>query len=303
MSAPPAAPALPAPIHQAIRCVAELLRRRQIPSPLLDARLLAQYATGWTDQDLLAAPHARASSRARDRLSRAAARRLAGEPVARILGRREFRSLLFALPPGVFDPRPDSETVIEAAHHALQDKPAPRILDLGAGTGCLLLALLHERPGAQGWAADRDPHAVRCARDNARRLALHRRARLFQGDWAAALGGPLCAFDLIIANPPYIPAEQIAALPREVAAYDPHAALNGGSDGLSAYRRLAPQLPALLAPDGRVILEIGQKQARPVEAIFARAGFARIAGHKDLAGHLRALTFAEKKLGQPPPDC
>lgn len=212
------------------------------------------------------------------------ARRAGGEPVAYITGEREFWSLPLHVTPATLIPRPDSETLVEAA---LAGCPAPaRVLDLGTGSGCLLLAVLSERPGAFGVGIDRSEAAVRVARDNAARLGLAGRAAFVVGDWAAAVG---VRFDLVLCNPPYIGVNE--PLPRDVAAFEPATALYAGGDGLAAYRRLIPQLVAILGRDGRAYLEIGHAQADVVSRLAEDVG---LAPHVvcDLEGRPRCVSLA-----------
>ncbi len=210
------------------------------------------------------------------------ARRAAREPLARIVGRREFWSREFALSPETFDPRPDSETVVEAA---LAARPAFRhALDLGTGSGCLLAALLVERPEAWGLAIDRSPGACRTARRNLRGL----RAMVAAGDWARAVSG---RFDLVVCNPPYIPSAVIAGLMPEVRDHDPALALDGGADGLDAYRAVLGDLPRLLAPGGAAVLELGLGQAEAVAALAETGGLQVERIHPDLAGIPRAMVL------------
>lgn len=198
------------------------------------------------------------------------ARRARREPVSRILGQREFWSLPFNLTPDTLDPRPDSETLVEGALTLCPDRAAPvSILDLGTGTGCLLLALLSELPRATGIGADISPAALRVARANAKALGLAHRTGFAASDWGDGLKGP---FNLILANPPYIADGDIGRLEPEVALYEPQEALAGGSDGLEAYGRLAPRLGALLAPGGHALLEVGAGQAAKVTGLLAEDG-------------------------------
>lgn len=225
------------------------------------------------------------------RLEAALARRLAGEPVARILGAWEFWGLPFRLAPETLVPRPDTETVVEAALAAVPDRAAPlRILDLGTGSGCILVALLRELPRARGLGLDRALPALRTARGNARMNGVGARAAFVAGDWCDALSGP---FDLVVSNPPYVARGLIPHLDREVRAHDPAAALDGGADGLDAYRRILDGLRpgAILAPGGTLVLEIGFDQAEAVRALGRAAGLVDRGPTRDLAGRDRALVF------------
>jgi release factor glutamine methyltransferase len=209
------------------------------------------------------------------------------EPLSRILGRREFWGLDFALSAATLDPRPETETIVEAVLRRKPDRLAPlRILDLGTGTGCLLLALLGEYPEAIGFGIDIAEEAVRTAACNAARLGFAARARFFVGDWSAAVSG---RFDVIVANPPYIATEDLPSLPSEVALYDPPQALDGGGDGLVPCRAIAAMIPSLLPPNGIFVCEVGVGQAAAVQAILRVNGVASDEIEKDLGGIARCV--------------
>jgi release factor glutamine methyltransferase len=210
-----------------------------------------------------------------------------GEPLSRVLRRREFWGLDFALSHETLDPRPESETVIEAVLARVTGRNrALKVLDLGTGTGCLLLALLSELPATIGVGVDRSEDATATARRNARALGFADRAGLFVGDWGSALDGK---FDVIVANPPYIATAALSCLPREVSEYDPPRALDGGDDGLAAYRAIAAQVRALLAPAGILVVEIGAGQTAAVTAILTGYGVIVEAIERDLAGIERCV--------------
>jgi release factor glutamine methyltransferase len=212
---------------------------------------------------------------------------LAGEPLSRVLGVREFWGLDFVLSPDTLDPRPETETVVEAVLARLPERGrAYPLLDLGTGSGCLLLALLSELPAATGVGVDRAFGAAAAARDNAERLGLGVRARFVVGDWTTALGG---SFDVIVANPPYIESAEIALLPREVRDYDPRLALDGGADGLDPYRAIITGLPMLLAPAGFSACEIGAGQELAVAALLKSGGLTIDDIVPDLAGIPRCI--------------
>jgi release factor glutamine methyltransferase len=218
---------------------------------------------------------------------------VAGEPLSRILAKREFWGLEFTLSVDTFDPRPETETVVEAVLRRKPDRHAPlQVLDLGTGTGCLLLALLSELPRADGVGIDIAQGAVRTAARNAVLLGLGDRARFFVGDWASAVSK---RFDAIVANPPYITSEALLLLPREVACHDPWRALDGGEDGLQAYREIAEAIPELVSPDGIVATEIGAGQAGAVAAVLKANGLVVDGIEKDLAGVTRCV------VARPPP--
>lgn len=254
----------------------------------LDAELLMAAALGVGRSELLLRHMRDPAPAAFDALF---ARRLRDEPVAYILGTAEFYGLEFAVTPAVLIPRADSETAIEAAREALQNAPPARILDCGTGSGALLLATLGLFADARGVGIDRSVEALKVAAANAAKLGLAQRTAFHARDWeqpgwARDLGGP---FDLILANPPYV--EDDAALEAGVRDHEPHGALFAGPEGLDAYRVLIPQLPALLAPSGLALVEIGYRQAEAVSAIGAAAGLSAIV-HHDLGGRPRVIAFS-----------
>nr|ADI17444.1 methylase of polypeptide chain release factors [uncultured Rhodospirillales bacterium HF0070_31K06] len=207
--------------------------------------------------------------------------------MSHITGSREFRSLRFEVTADVLDPRPDSEVLIEAALALLPATGEPfNVLDLGTGTGCLLLAVLNERPAATGIGVDLSEAALAVARRNAWKLGLAERAQFRRGDWSNGLGG---TFDLVLSNPPYIPSAEIDQLEPEVACHEPRLALDGGADGLDAYRAIAQRTPQLLANKGALIVEFGTGQAEAVCAIFAQHGLAEARLECDLAGRPRCF--------------
>jgi release factor glutamine methyltransferase len=266
---------------QAVRRAAAALRDAGIDNPIREARLLLCHASGRTLADLVRDPAAPVDPAALDAL---VARRVAHEPMAYIVGRQGFWSLEFLVSPATLIPRPDSETIVEAA---LTLAPPTRVLDLGTGTGCLLLSVLHERPSAFGIGVDRVAAAAALARRNAERLGLSDRSAFVCGDWAAALRG---RFDLVLSNPPYIAHAAIPTLMPDVAGHEPHTALDGGPDGLDAYRTIVRALPDLLVPGGAAVLELGLGQGRAVAALGAGAGFGA-SFRADLAGIDRAIVL------------
>jgi release factor glutamine methyltransferase len=272
--------------------LAARLRSGGSDSAELDARLLVGSVLGLELTGMIAAAARILTDNEAERLEGFARRRMAGEPVARIVGVKEFWGLPLRLSPATLVPRPDTETVVEAALEILRLEtrrdPPLRIADLGTGSGAILLALLSELPNAFGIGTDISVPALRTARDNARQLGFAARAAFVACDYAAALSGP---FDLIVSNPPYIRSAQIAALEAEVRDHDPHPALDGGFDGLDAYRLIAPQASRLLAPGGALVMEVGHGQSGDVQGLLTAAGLTPAGPPKsDLAGIRRAVT-------------
>ena len=254
-----------------------------------EAWLLLAAATGRSRAELIAGVPLGLSPAEDERLAALAARRLQREPMAYILAEREFWSLPLQIGPAVLVPRPESETVVEAALEQIGDRAAPlRILDLGTGSGCLLLALLSELPQASGLGIDRSAAALAIAAGNAERLGLADRAALREGDWGRDLAGP---FDVIVSNPPYVARADAAGLAPEVLVFEPEDTLFAGPDGLCAYRALAPDCARLLAEDGVACLEIGQGQGAAVAQILGSHGLRLVASRPDLAGIERCLVL------------
>lgn len=280
-------------IDEALAAASARLAAAGIADPWRDARVLAGAALGRSRESLLAHGGEPLAAESASRFEDCVARRSRGEPVARILGHKEFWSLDFLVTADTLVPRPDSETLIQAALDAIADRRAAvSVLDLGTGTGCLLLALLSELPQARGVGIDISPGAVAVAQRNAALLGLGGRARFRVADFTTeSPGADAPRWDVILCNPPYIPEDEIARLAPDVAIYDPPAALSGGADGLAAYRALAPRLAGLLDSGGQILLEIGQGQSEAVTAIMARAGLDLRACHADLAGIPRCLVL------------
>ncbi len=277
-------------LNQAFAAAAGVLRQAGIETPELDARLLLCHATGLSHEAYIGnarqalAPHAAA------RLDAALGRRLKREPVSRIVGRREFYGREFLVDRHTLDPRADSETLIAAAlahvdREGLRHAPL-KLLDLGTGTGCLLITMLAELPQAEGVGIDRSPPALALATANAKHLGVASRARFLASDWLEAVAG---RFDLVLGNPPYLAEAELGALADEVALYDPPLALSGGKDGLDAYRRIAVGIGSVLAERGRLLLEIGPAQARVVAEILLEAGLKPATVERDLAGRPRVV--------------
>jgi release factor glutamine methyltransferase len=277
-------------VDEARRLLAARFKSAGIDSAEIDARLLIGAALRLDLTGLVTSGSRTFSKREVATVAAFAERRVAGEPVARILGHKEFWGLPFRLSTATLVPRPDTETVVERALEIVRASRgrACRIADLGTGTGAILLALLHELPDAFGVGTDISRDALLTARANAADLGLAARSGFVACNYASALSG---GFDLIVSNPPYIRSGDIAGLASEVRDHDPRAALDGGADGLDAYRMLIPQAAALLAPGGALIVEVGQGQSGPIEALMTAARLATHEGAKtDLAGIPRAVT-------------
>ncbi len=267
-----------------------------------DARLLLCAADGLSRADLIGEPERAVSEAALARLAPLAARRAAREPLSRILARREFWGLPLAISPAVLDPRPDTETLVEAVVRQLahQRTERLRILDLGAGSGAILCALLTEFSAASGVAVDLSPPAAAQARANLAACGLDARATVVVGCWGRAICGP---FDVVVSNPPYVPSGEIGDLEREVRDHDPALALDGGRDGFDAYRAIGRQLGALLRPDGRFFLEVGAGQADGAMAILRANGLTGMATHADLSGVARVVSGRAATCSAPPEEC
>ncbi|MCK8787978.1 peptide chain release factor N(5)-glutamine methyltransferase [Roseomonas sp. NAR14] len=265
------------------------LRAAAIPNSRLEARLLLGHALATDPGRLVGESRRPVPPAAAAHFADLLRRRLGHEPLAYLTGRTEFWSLSLAVSPATLIPRADSEALVEAALAAFPARGAVRrVLDLGTGTGCLLLAALGEFPWATGLGVDRVPEAAALARRNAVALGLGGRAAFLAGDWADAVAG---RFDLILCNPPYIETGDIPGLMPEVAAHEPASALDGGTDGLDAYRAVLDALPRLLTEGGRAVLELGQGQRPAVSALAAARGLAVRGCHADLGGIERALVL------------
>jgi release factor glutamine methyltransferase len=273
-------------VEEALRGASSVLGRAGIDEPHREARILMAHALGIDLAGLLRRRPDGVTPDEEARFGRLIARRAARTPAAVLLGHREFWSLDFRVTPDTLIPRPDSELIIESAVTVHPDRGVRRILDLGTGTGCLLLAALKEFAGAWGLGIDRSTAAADVAQENARRLGLAERAAIMVGGWTGAITGQ---FDLILCNPPYIPAGDIAGLMPEVALHEPHLALNGGADGLDPYRLLFPDLHRCLAPGGTALFEFGQGQTAALFDLARQAELTVVEIRADLAGQPRVM--------------
>ena len=288
----------PTTVDQVLTAAAARLSAAGVEDPRRDARLLIAAAIEAGPAQLIAHPERALDGAEAARIEASLARRAAREPVSRILGRRGFWNLELEITPDTLDPRPDSETLVAAVLERIGAQGlvgAPlSVLDLGTGSGCLLLALLSELPAARGLGLDISAAALAVARRNARKLGLFHRARFALGDWGSGLDG---SWQLIVSNPPYITEGEIEDLAPEVARYDPRLALTAGPDGLDAYRKLLPQAARLLEPGGMLALEVGCGQQDAVTALLAATGFIELGRYRDLGGIERCLLATCGKPG------
>ena len=268
-----------------------------VESPAIDARLLLEAAAEVGRVDILNDPKRALSAEQAERLEGFVRRREGREPVSQIIGRRAFWTLNLKVTADVLTPRPETERLLDVALAMVPADRPFRALDLGVGSGAILLALLAERPLASGVGVEISEAALEVARDNAAELGLESRADLRLGDWTEGLAD--AEFDLVLANPPYIPTAEIETLEPEVREHEPRLALDGGPDGLDAYRRLAPEILRVLKPGGFFAVEIGIGQGAAVEALFAAAGADQLARHPDLSRRDRIVAGAKKALGNP----
>jgi release factor glutamine methyltransferase len=268
------------------------LKAADLPNPELDARLLVEHFSNTTRADAISRHDAVVAESTAEAVGAALARRLAGEPVHRILGFREFFGLKLELSPETLEPRPDTETLVDAVLPFLRKSVARhgacRILDLGTGTGAIALALLAEVEGTTATGIDISADALATASRNAGLLGLGTRFTALQSDWFARISG---AYHAIVSNPPYIPSNELQTLQGEVRNFDPAKALDGGADGLDAYRTIAKHAKAHLEEGGVIAVEIGQAQRNQVEGLFIEAGHRLVEARCDLAGHDRVLVF------------
>jgi len=279
----------------ALRTAVMALQKAYIETASLDARLLLEHCLNVSREQLLADGSLTLTPQQHEHYQVLISRRAAHQPVSQLVERREFWGLAFKVTPDVLDPRPDSETLIEAVKvHFPDTQAALTILDLGTGSGCLLLTLLNEYKNARGTGVDISNEALTIARENAMKLGLQARAVFAQGVWGTDIEG---AFDAVICNPPYIPSGDIAALAPEVALYEPKLALDGGKDGLDCYRAVMPQLPGLLKENGLAVFEIGMGQHTEVAALANAQEALRTAGIKeDMSGIARCVLVKRQSL-------
>lgn len=269
-------------------------------SPAIDARLLLETAADATRTDILTDPYRQLTDEQSAQLAALVDRRARREPISHILGSKGFWKILLRVTPDVLTPRPETETLLDVLLPEIPVAQSLRVLDLGVGSGAILLAILAERPGAVGLGVDVSEEALAVARENAANLGLASRTALMRGDWAFGLESE--SFDVVASNPPYIRSDEIAGLEPEVRNHEPRMALDGGADGLDAYRALAPQILRVLRPGGLFAVEIGVGQASEVSALFTAAGASSVSVRKDLGDRERVVWGFKKALDKSPSD-
>jgi release factor glutamine methyltransferase len=272
----------------------ERLKAAGVDQPAIDARLMLEAGAGVTRLDILTDPHRELDAGQVATFDGYVERRARREPVSHILGRKGFWKIMLSVTPDVLTPRPDTESLLDVVLPAYPEGMRFSVLDLGVGSGAILLAILAERPAARGLGVDTSEEALAVARENAANLDLNDRAAFLRGDWTAGLGDD--SFDVVVSNPPYIPTAHIETLDPEVRDHEPRLALDGGQDGLDAYRRLAPEILRVLKPGGLLAVEIGHDQSAAVEALFRAAGAAQVRTVKDLALRDRVVTGFKNPL-------
>jgi len=282
---------------EAVHLIAEQLEAAGIDTARLDARILVAHAMEVESARIFGYPETVLTDGQSQRLTEVSTRRIGREPLARIVGEKEFWSLTFKVSEETLIPRPETETLVECVLEHISDKAAPlNILDLGTGSGCLLLALLHEIESATGIGVDMSDDALKTAGENAISLGLDARVQFQKNDWCHGLGQTFPeGFDLIVSNPPYIPNDEIPGLEPEVAVFEPYAALAGGEDGLDAYRNLVMASTGLLASGGVLGFEVGRTQAEQVRDLGIAAGLGFVEIREDLAGITRCVLFSGTK--------
>jgi release factor glutamine methyltransferase len=282
---------------QAWTSARDQLKAAGVDSPVIDARLLLEAAANATRVDLLNDPYRPLTAEQSERLEDYVARRSRREPVSHILGRKGFWKIMVGVTSDVLTPRPETEVIVDHALRNFEAHQAFSLLDLGVGSGAIALAILAERPAARGLGVDVSEEALAVARENAANLGLASRLALLRGDWTAGLQDD--GFDLVVSNPPYIPTRDIDTLAPEVRDHEPRLALDGGEDGLDAYRALAPEILRVLKPGGLLLVEIGYDQGETVPPLFKAAGAGGVDVLKDLSDRHRVVIGRKKTLGIP----
>jgi release factor glutamine methyltransferase len=270
------------------------LKDAGIDQPSIDARLMLEVAAGVTRTEIVTDPYRELTAEQAAMLDEFLTRRARREPVSHIIGRKGFWKILLQVNKNVLTPRPETEVIVDEVLKAFPEAMPFSMLDLGVGSGTILLAVLAERPAAKGLGVDASSEALAVARDNAANLDLNNRATFLHGDWTAGLAD--ASFDLVVSNPPYIPSAVIETLEPEVRDHEPRLALDGGEDGLEAYRLLAPEILRVLKPGGMFAVEIGHDQSKAVESLFNAAGAQQVRTTKDLSTYDRVVTGVKNPL-------
>ncbi len=270
------------------------LKAARVDQPSIDAGLMLQAAAGVTRTDILTDPYREMTAEQQATLDDFIGQRAGRKPISHILGRKGFWKIMLSVTPDVLTPRADTESILDVVLPAFPEGMAFQMLDLGVGSGAILLAILAERPAARGLGIDSSSEALAVAKENAANLDLNNRAAFMHGDWTAGLGE--AQFDLVVSNPPYIPTSQIDTLDPEVRDHEPRLALDGGTDGLDAYRLLAPEILRVLKPGGLFAVEIGHDQSAAVEALFKAVGADQVRTTKDLGTRDRVVTGFKNPL-------
>ncbi len=291
----PAQDATPITLVKAWTGARDRLREAQVDSPVIDARLLVEAAVGVTRTELITDPYRPLSADQAATLDAYVERRSRREPVSHVLGRKGFWKIMVQVDARVLTPRPETEVIVDHALRAFTEGERFSVLDLGVGSGALLLAILAERPAARGLGVDLSEDALAVARENAANLGMAGRTALLRGDWTAGLATD--EFELVVANPPYVRTGELAALDPEVRDHEPRLALDGGEDGLRDYRVLAPEILRVLKPGGLFLVEIGADQGAEVSALFHEGGAQGVGVLKDLCDKERVVTGRKKALG------
>ena len=280
---------------QAWTAARERLKAAKVDSPVIDARLLLEAAAGASRTDIITDPYRPLTPEQAETLDAYVERRARREPVSRILGRKGFWKLMLTVTPDVLTPRPDTETVVDAVLRRFPEGMAFTLLDMGVGSGAILLSILAERPAAKGLGTDVSHEALAVARENAANLDLDGRAAFLRTSWADGLGD--ASFDAVVSNPPYIPSATIETLEPEVCDHEPRLALDGGPDGLDAYRALASEVLRVLKPGGFFAVEIGHDQGPAVRALFEACGARELQVIRDLSDRDRVVAGTKNPLG------
>ena len=269
------------------RGAVNMLTDVDIPNPALDVRRLLEKTSHKTGADLIVCEHEIVPDSIQFEFHELLTQRLAHKPMAYILGEKAFWSLSFVVDKNVLIPRPETEGVVAGALALMRNVQSPRILDIGTGSGAILISFLRERPTASGTGIDISPHALNIARTNARRCHVADRCTFYNSDYLENVAE---YYDIIVSNPPYIDTKAMGELMPDIDLYEPELALNGGMDGLAAYRTIIPTLANVLKPGGSVVFEIGYDQKKPVCAMLAQVGAENIVCQQDLAGHDRIIS-------------